>query len=77
MTNPRDILNEYKWKENLNFEDLEIIFVHRGGLNNTKKIFGCEILKVGRSFIHTSSAMIPFHRINLIVYNGKNIFRRK
>jgi uncharacterized protein (UPF0248 family) len=76
MTSPRDILNEYKWKENLNLNDVEIWYVHRGAPNNTKIISGKDVLKIGRSFMHTTSAMIPYHRISKIIYNGKIVFKR-
>jgi len=76
MTNPRNILNEFKWKENLNLDLVEILIIHRGAPNNIKKISGKDILKIGRSFIHTSSAMIPFHRIIIIMYEGKTVFNR-
>ena len=76
MTNPRDILNEIKWKKNLNLENVEIWYVHRGAPNNTKIISGKKVLKIDKSFIHTTSAMIPFHRILKITYNDKTIFKR-
>ena len=77
MTNPREILNELKWKEEYDIKNAEIWYLHRGAPNDTKIISGEEILEIGRSFMKTHSASIPFHRILKITYNGKNMFLRK
>jgi hypothetical protein len=77
MTNPRDILNELKWREDKDLENAEIWYVHRGALNDTKIISGKEIVKIGRSFMHTKSGMIPFHRIFKIICEKSIIFERK
>ena len=74
--NPRNILNELKWKEGFNLDKAEIWYVHRGAINDTKIISGQEIAKLGRSFIETKSAMIPYHRVFKIIYNGEVIFNR-
>ena len=77
MTNPRDILNELKWRENCNLGHAEIYYIHRGAPNNTKIISGKDVLDLQRSFMKTNSAMIPYHRIFKIVYEHKTIFQRK
>jgi len=76
MTNPRDILNEYKWKNGYKFEKLEIWYVHRGAKDDTKIISGKEVLKIEKTFMKTKSAMIPYHRIFKIVYKEKVVFKR-
>ena len=76
MTNPRIILNELKWKKEYNLDNAEIWYLHRGALNDTKKISGKEILEIGRSFMQTNSGSIPYHRILKIIYEGKNLFNR-
>ena len=76
MTNPRDILNELKWREKYNLEKAEIWYIHRGALNDTKIISGDVILNLERSFMKTTSSMIPYHRIFKIIYDGKVIFER-
>jgi len=77
MKNPRIILNEIKWKKNLNFEHVEVFIIHRGAPNNTKKILGENIKKIDRSFIYTETAMIPFHRVKEITYKNKTFFCRE
>jgi len=77
MANPRNILNEIKWKKNHNFDDVEIIIIHRGAPNNTKKLLGNQITKIGRSFVYTNHSMIPLHRIIKISLGDKNYFKRK
>ena len=77
MTNPREILNKLKWKKDYNFNEAEIWYVHRGAPNDTKIIYGKDIIKLDRSFMETTSAMIPYHRIFKIIYENKIIFNRK
>ena len=57
-------------------KNAEIWYLHRGAPNDTKIISGEEIVEIGRSFMKTHSASIPFHRILKIIYNGKNMFLR-
>jgi uncharacterized protein (UPF0248 family) len=76
MQNLRNILNELKWRKKFDLGKAEIWYVHRGVPNNTKIITGNEILSIGRSFIETTTAMIPYHRIFKIKYNGELIFKR-
>ena len=77
MTNPRDILNEMKWKKNLNLDLAEVWYVHRGAPNDTKIISGKEIVNLEKSFIQTTTSMIPYHRIYKIIYKDEIIFKRK
>jgi len=70
----RDILNEIKWTKDL--EKVEIWYIHRGALNNTKIISGSEITSIRRSFLETTTATIPYHRIIKIIYADKTIFDR-
>ena len=76
MTNPRDILNELKWKKNCDLTQAEIWYIHRGAPNDTKIISGKNILKLEKSFMETTTAMIPYHRIFKITYKEKIIFKR-
>jgi uncharacterized protein (UPF0248 family) len=77
MTNPRDILNELKWKQNCDLNLAEVWYVHRGAPNDTKIISGKEIINLEKSFMQTKSAMIPYHRIFKIVYKKNIIFERR
>ena len=76
MTNPRDVLNELKWKQGYNLNLAEIWYIHRGAPKNTKIISGKDILKLEKSFMKTTTAMIPYHRIFKIIYEGKIVFIR-
>ena len=76
MTNPRDILNELKWKQGCNINQAEIWYIHRGAPNDTKIIVGKDIVKLEKSFMQTTTAMIPYHRIFKIIYEKKVIFKR-
>jgi uncharacterized protein len=74
MPNVRNILNEIKWTKDLN--TVEIWYIHRGAVNNTKIITGEEIIDIGRSFLETATATIPYHRITKILYQGIIVFDR-
>ena len=74
MPHVRDILNEIKWTKDL--EKTKIWYIHRGALNNTKIISGIEITGIGRSFLQTTTATIPYHRIIKIFYDEKIVFDR-
>ena len=76
MTNPRDVLNELKWKKDSDIVLAEICYIHRGAPDNTKIISGKNVVKLEKSFMQTNTAMIPYHRIFKIAYNGKTIFKR-
>ena len=76
MKNPRIVLNELKWKKDYNLDLVEIWYIHRGAPNDTKIITGKDIIKLEKSFMHTTSAMIPYHRIFKIVYQKKVVFHR-
>jgi uncharacterized protein len=74
MGNIRTLLNEIKWTKDL--QKTELWYVHRGAPHNTKIVSGAEIISVGRWFLETSSATIPYHRIIKILYEGNVVFDR-
>jgi uncharacterized protein (UPF0248 family) len=76
MSNPRDILNNIKWNSNYNLDYTEIWYIHRGAPDDTKIISGKDIVNLDRSFMYTTSAAIPYHRIFKIIYKNKVIFTR-
>ena len=73
-SNLRDILNEIKWTKDLG--KIEIWYIHRGAPNDTRILHGKDIVNIGKSFIDTASASIPYHRIFKIVYEEKIVFER-
>jgi len=77
MKNPRDILNQLKWKKDCDLRSAEIWYVHRGAPNNTKIISGDDIVNLEKSFMQTKTSLIPYHRIFKIVYKDDIIFKRK
>jgi uncharacterized protein (UPF0248 family) len=76
MAIPRDILNELKWKNNCDLKLAEIWYVHRGAPDDTKIISGKDIVSLEKSFMQTTNAMIPYHRIFKIIYRKEIIFQR-
>lgn len=75
--NPKHILNRLKWDEKYDISKSQIWYLHRGALNNTKIISGDNIVDLGKSFIKTKKAMIPYHRVLKIIYENKLLFERE
>ena len=71
----RDLLNRIKWTKDLSL--VEIWYLHRGAPHNEKVLTGDMISSIGKSFLYTSDAAIPYHRIQKIVYDGDVIFDRR
>lgn len=76
MATVKDILNELKWRPKPDLEEAKIWYVHRGAPGDRKVISGSEIKDLGSSFMETTSATIPYHRIVKVSYKGKTIFKR-
>lgn len=74
MPHLRDIFNEIKWTKDLT--KVEIWYIHRGAPQDTMILSGKDIRSIGRSFLETDTASIPYHRIFKIVYDGEIIFDR-
>ncbi len=75
--NPRDILNELKWREEKDLKKASIYYVHRGAPGDFRVMEGEEIKDLGRSFIKTEEAHIPYHRIFKIEYGKEVLLERK
>ena len=77
----REILNKVKWDERMDFDQLEVVYLHRGAPDDLKRIYGREIVNIGKSFLSLSlkgeGAEIPHHRIIKILYEGEVLFERK
>jgi len=77
----REILNKVKWDERMDFDQLEVVYLHRCAPDDLKRISGREIVHIGTSFLSLSlkaeGAEIPHHRIVKILYEGEVLFERK
>ena len=75
----REILNKVKWDERMDFDQLEVVYLHRGAPDDLKRISGREIVHIGTSFLSLKEegAEIPHHRIIKILYEGEVLFERK
>ena len=71
-----NILNELKWRKEFDLGKAEIWYVHRGAPNDVKILSGRHIIILEKSFMQTTTAMIPYHRIFKIVYDKDIIFKR-
>ena len=74
MPSIREILNEMKWTKDL--KKVTIWYIHRGALHDMKCISGSDIIDIGRSFLETTTASIPYHRIIKILYENDIVFDR-
>ncbi|MCK4928829.1 MAG: DUF504 domain-containing protein [Methanosarcinales archaeon] len=76
-TNPRDILNEIKWK-GLDLALCDIHYIHRGAPGDTMIIQGSQIKTIGRSFYENlQGTSIPYHRIFRIEFKGTTIYEKR
>lgn len=73
---PRDILNEIKWRDDLELSRCRIFYVHRGAPGDSMCVNGDDIIDIGRSFMVLANSHIPYHRIYRIVYAGEEIYSR-
>ena len=73
MVYPREVLLELRW----NRDDLDratITYVHRGAPGDVMTIRGSEIVDLGRSFMTTREATLPYHRIVRIEHRGSVLY---
>jgi uncharacterized protein (UPF0248 family) len=77
MPSAREVLNEFKWSDDKEFNKIEIWYIHRGAPNDTAIISGSDILEVQRSFMKTKTATIPYHRIFKIIYAGNVVWEKR
>jgi uncharacterized protein (UPF0248 family) len=73
----REILNKVKWDERMDFDQLEVVYLHRGAPDDLKRIYGREIVHIGKSFLSLKEAEIPYHRIVRILCEGEILYERK
>lgn len=73
----REILNELRWRGDRDFSRLLIRYIHRGAANNKKELRGEDIKGIKRSYIETEDALIPYHRVIEILYNGKVVYKKR
>jgi hypothetical protein len=76
---PRLILNEIKWRFDLN--RCKVYYIHRGAPGDVKMIEGSIIKNIERGFLVLEGVVedvyIPYHRIIRIEYDTQIIFERK
>lgn len=79
---PREILNKLKWSPDLNFQNYELVIIHRGAPGDVKIVKCRDILHLGRGFfeaiIEGRKTLIPYHRIKEIrEIDGKVIWKKR
>ncbi len=76
---PRLLLNEIKWRFDLN--RCKVYYIHRGAPGDVKMIEGSIIKNIERGFLVLEGVVeevyIPYHRIIRIEYDAQIIFERK
>lgn len=75
---PRDILNEIRWRFDLN--KCRVHYIHRGVPGDVMTIEGSAIEKIERSFMilkgDPQEVYIPLHRILRIEYDGRPVYTK-
>ncbi len=72
----RDILNEYKWRKDRDFSQIEVHYIDRLSPQGYAVLKGEDISDLGSKFMFTRTGMIPYHRVIRILYQGKIIYER-
>lgn len=76
---PRILLNEIKWRFDLN--RCKVYYIHRGAPGDVRMIEGSIIRNIERGFMVIEGVVeevyIPYHRIIRIEYDSQMIFERK
>jgi len=72
----RRILNEYKWREDRDFNLIEVHYIDRLNPRGYAILKGEDIEDMGSKFIFTKNGMIPYHRVIRILYEGKIIYEK-
>ncbi len=76
MKHARDVLNEIKWRDDLELSKT-IIFYRDRNLFGLVTLMGSKILSWDKSFIYTDrDTAIPFHRVEKIVHNDREMFKK-
>ncbi|UCH90000.1 MAG: DUF504 domain-containing protein [Thermoplasmata archaeon] len=76
MPTAKNVLNEYKWRDDRDFNALQVVYIHRGAKGDLKTVEGADITTLGNSFFKTTTAEIPYHRIVQIRYKQNTIWKR-
>lgn len=75
---PRLILNEIKWRFDLN--RCKVYYIHRGAPGNIKMVEGSKVKNIERAFLVLEGVVedvyIPYHRIVRIEYDTQTVFER-
>ncbi|MFH0904882.1 MAG: RNA repair domain-containing protein [Methanobacteriota archaeon] len=75
---PRLILNEIKWRFDLN--RCKVYYIHRGAPGNIKMIEGSKVKNIERAFLVLEGVVedvyIPYHRIVRVEYDTQTVFER-
>ncbi len=75
---PRLLLNEIKWRFDLN--KCRVYYIHRGAPGDVKAVDGSAIKAIERGFLvlegYPYEVYIPYHRIIRIDYDNHTIFER-
>ena len=75
MSSVREVLNKIRWTGDM--AAVESWYVHRGAPEDMKRVCGCDVSEVGRSFLQVGESRIPHHRVFRFVYQGTVVFERK
>jgi uncharacterized protein len=73
----RNIVNMILWHPDMQINDTEMTYIHRGVPGDLKTINGTSIARLDRGFlILKEGTQIPFHRIIKITYKNKILWKK-
>lgn len=72
----RAILNELRWREPSRLAEAVLTYRDRVRPEGSRSIRGSEILELERSYFTTSTARLPYYKIERIECAGETIYAR-
>lgn len=77
MRTARGVLNELRWRGDLDLGRAEIWIADRVRPAGGRILSGSEIVELGHRYFTTARATIPFYKVLRIEYEGRVLFERR
>lgn len=73
---PRKVLNELKWREDMDIDEAEVWVSDRARKEGYRVLLGKDIKELNRRYFRTETSTIPYYKIFKIAYKGKVLLER-
>jgi len=73
----REILNELRWRQPNRLVDVNVFYRDRTRPERYRLIRGSQIVELERRYFTTSTARLPYYKIEKIELAGETLFKRE